>query len=114
MSSSSLHTLRDASVSSRTMYKYQKSVADFIHKCHHQLLLTSHNDYDHLDHILSQYFELLYKHHSSYSKAVCTLYGLCILFPKLYDKRMLADSKLRLKGWRRLQPSTSYPPLTYE
>jgi integrase len=27
---------------------------------------------------------------------------------------MLSDAKLRLKGWRKIQPSTSYPPLTYE
>ena len=109
-----LTTLRDASVSQRTMHKYKQCVADFIQHTHQQLSLLSFDDFDSLDSVLSQYFEQLYKNHSSYTIAVCTLYGLCLLFPKLYDKRMLADSKLRLKGWRRLKPSTSYPPLTYE
>jgi integrase len=109
-----LNTLRDASVSQRTMLKYKKCVAEFIQHSQQQLLNISLNDYDSLDSILSQYFEQLYAHRKSYSKAVCTLYGLCLLFPKLNDKRMLADARLRLKGWRRLQPSESYPPLTYE
>lgn len=113
-SSTNLSTLRDASVSQRTMLKYKKCVAEFIQHSQQQLLQCSFNDFDSLDSILSQYFEQLYKNHKSYTKAVCTLYGLCLLFPKLYDRRMLADAKLRLKGWRRLQPSTSYPPLTYE
>ena len=114
MSSIILNALRDAAVSQRTMYKYKKCVAEFIQHSHQQLSLIPFNDFDALDYALSQYFEQLYKQHLSYSKAVCTLYGLCLLFPKLYDRRMLADSKLRLKGWRRLKPSTSYPPLTYE
>lgn len=113
-SMSSLHTLRDAAVSTRTMIKYKQCVAEFIQHSHHHLTTIPTNDYDSLDAILAQYFEHLYRQRSSYSKAVCALYGLCLLFPRLYDKRMLADAKLRLKGWRRIQPSTSYPSLTYE
>jgi integrase len=109
-----LHTLRDASVSQRTMLTYKKAVASFIQHSHQHLKTISFTDFDSLDFLLSQYFEQLYKQHLSYSKAVNTLYGLCLLFPKLYDRRMLSDAKLRLKGWRKIQPSTSYPPLTYE
>ena len=84
MSNNILHTLRDASVSQRTMFTYQKAVVEFIQHSHQHLKTISINDFDSLDFILSQYFEQLYKQHLSYSKAVSTLYGLCLLFPKLY------------------------------
>lgn len=110
----SLHTLRDAAVSSTTSLKYKSAVAKFIHHSSQQLSSIEADDYDSLDHILSQYFELLYARNGSYSEASCTLYGLCLFIPSLTDRRMLCDAKLRLKGWRRLAPSTSYPPMTFE
>jgi hypothetical protein len=107
-------TLRDAAVSSTTKVKYQIAAAKFYHHCFDELSTIHERDYDRVDEVLANYFEHLYSKHESYSTATCTLYGLCLLFPKLYDRTQLCESKLRLKGWRRLQPSTSYPPLTWE
>ena len=109
-----LFTLRDAAVSSKTKVKYQNAAAKFYHHCFNELSVISERDFDRVDEVLAQYFEQLYANNESYSTATCTLYGLCLLFPKLYDRTQLCESKLRLKGWRQLQPSTSYPPLTWE
>jgi hypothetical protein len=107
-------TLRDAAVSSKTKVKYQKAAEKFYHHCYNELSAIAERDFDRVDEVLANYFEHLYSQNDSYSNATCTLYGLCLLFPKLYDRTQLCESKLRLKGWRRLQPSTSYPPLTWE
>ena len=118
MTSSSLssqpRSLRFASVSKPTMKKYLTCVAEFIHHSHHQLSTIDFNDFDSIDTVLSEYIDSLYSRGKSYSLAVCTVYGLCLCFPKLSSRSYLAESKLCLKAWRRLQPSTSYPPLTYE
>jgi integrase len=109
-----LFTLRDAAVSSKTKVKYQNAAAKFYHACYDELATISERDFDRVDGVLAQYFEQQYFDNESYSTATCTLYGLCLLFPKLYDRTQLCESKLRLRGWRQLQPSTSYPPLTWE
>ena len=113
MSSSSL--LRDARVSSVTIVKYKTAVAKFFSHSYHQLSLISFTDTDALDDILSEYLEDMYVDGEiSYTEASYTLSGLHLLFPRLCSSTTLCESHARMVGWKRLCPSTSYPPLTWE
>ena len=70
---------------------------------------TSFTDFDEL---CCDYVEHLYDTHQSRSKASNTLFGIKFFLPGA--RRRLHRTTLALRGWERLHPSVSYPPLTWE
>ena len=67
-----------------------------------------------LDDLLTEYFHDLYEQNDGAGKglAACTFYGLIKFLPRCTNH--LPTSLMSLKGWMKLQPGTSYPPLTYD
>ena len=64
------------------------------------------------DDLLNDYIHHLYMSESGKSRAVDAVYGVLMLSPEL--KGHLPVSMLALRGWNKLQPVLSYPPLTWE
>ena len=107
--------LQHSSVAPRTREKYMACVADFFAWA--ELTSTSSvpplsMDADSLDSLLSDYLHHLYFTCSSLSRASATVYGLMLTDARLKDRLRLSCSALR--GWRKLTPSRSYPPLTWD
>jgi len=67
---------------------------------------------DGFDRVLTIYFHHLYRTGQGKSKAACTLNGVLSVMPQLRQHFPL--SRLALRGWNRLVPVRSYPPLTIE
>lgn len=65
-----------------------------------------------IDSLFSTYLDHSYLHGGSYSKASQALNGLCFQLPHL--RGWMKESSLRLKGWKKLSPSISHPPITWE
>lgn len=95
-----------------TQHKYRRAVCDFLE-------WTRANDLDAFDSagyddILTDYIHDLYLKGdgAGKGKAQDTIYGLLSFLPEL--KGCLPLSELALKGWTKLRPVVSYPPLTLE
>jgi integrase len=104
--------LIEAALAPTTLAKYKQGVKLFIEWC------IEHN-YDcstieELDELLSDYFHYLYEEGDGTGKGLAaqTLYGLIKFVPRL-DNR-LPTATMSLKGWLKLKPSQSYPPLTWD
>jgi Phage integrase family len=104
--------LIEATLTQSTMNKYKGALRQFLQWC-------DDNNYDattmeQLDDLLTDYFHDLYEQNDGTGKglAACTFYGLCKYLPRCSDK--LPSSHMSLKGWMKLQPGESYPPLTYD
>jgi integrase len=103
--------LVQAAYARSTLSKYRHAVSDF-------LSWTTANapddpdSSDDFDDLLTDYFHFLYETEQGKTKAHCTLYGILMHMPHLSGKLPTAAKALR--GWNRLHPATSYPPLTWE
>lgn len=64
------------------------------------------------DDLLNDYIHHLYMSEAGKSSAHDTVYGVLMLLPEL--KGRLHTSMLALRGWSRLHPVLSYPPLTWD
>lgn len=106
------HFLLKAALAPSTRSKYYKAVTQFTTWCreHHEKF----DDADELDDLLLEYFHSLYLEHDGRGLclATCTMYGLIMFMPVCRGK--LLASAMALRGWRRLQPSVRYPPLTWQ
>jgi len=108
---SSNRFLHQAAFAKSTWEKYSHAVKAFYDWANrHDVSISSVDD---LDAAVTDYIHEL---HTNYAgkcrqRAVDTVYGLVATFPRL--KKRLLESEQALKGWRRLVPSDSYPPLTY-
>ena len=95
-----------------TRKKYEDAVAKFVSwmsssgfQCY---------DWSELDAALTEYFHDLYteKAGACRSRAEATVSGLVALMPAV--KPYLLESRLALRGWRRLVPPVAYPPMTWD
>jgi hypothetical protein len=68
------------------------------------------NDEEQLDEVLCEYLHFLLDDGSGKTLAVKTLYGLIMLMPRFREGLPAAHAVVA--GFARMQPSTSYPPLT--
>jgi integrase len=66
-----------------------------------------------MDDVLVEYFHDLYllRDGRGRADAEATLYAVELFVPRL--RRKLSSARLALRGWRRLRPPTSHPPITY-
>jgi integrase len=64
-----------------------------------------------VDEVLAEYLQWLYDSGAAQSLARNTVWGLVHRIPSL--RRQLPTSTRTLKGWSRLEPTESYPPLTW-
>ena len=65
-----------------------------------------------LDELLTEYIQDLYDSGGSKSAAKAAKAGLCLYFPYLRPLLPTADQAIR--GWSKVEPVISYPPLTWE
>jgi hypothetical protein len=108
MSHSSL--LRDAAIKPATLHKYRTAVHAFITEC----IRSGERPCSaiELDIVLADYIDSLYAAGSSLALAKETFYGLLFFCPIM--KYSMPESDVRLRGWSRLHPPVSRPPLTWE
>jgi hypothetical protein len=102
--------LISAAYASTTLTKYNDAVESF-------LVWTEALDYDPLsssdyDDLITDYLHHLYETNQGKGKAHATLFGILHHQPEFKGKLPLAAMTLR--GWNKLQPGVSYPPLTWE
>jgi hypothetical protein len=64
-----------------------------------------------MDTLLSEYMEWLYESDFSRSSAIGAFFGLLHFHPNF--KGHLPEAHMALRGWQRLAPGASYPPLTW-
>jgi integrase len=104
--------LVEAALAPSTRSKYRKSVNLFVQWC--MDLGEQFDSAEELDQVLLDYFHSLYLEREG--KGLClatsTMYGLIMFMPVARGK--LVASAVALRGWRRLQPSIRYPPLTWQ
>ena len=78
--------------------------------------ITDHNhdahDFDEIDALLTEYLDDLYLRGGGKQAAINTVFGLIMHIPALRTR--LPTARLALRGWEKLRPSESYPPLTWE
>ena len=110
--------LRSASLAPATVSAYTQAVCRFHSYCHS---IPSHHHHRHphraaardLDLCVSGYISLLHARTQGANRqiAVNTLYGIYLHQPDM--KGLLRHSEQLLRGWARLVPSVSHPPLTW-
>lgn len=110
--------LQTSSMSSTTVKSYSSAVTRFLHYCHSQPK-HPHHTFPHpssmpdLDNCLQNYITFTYLQHNSTNKqlAINAVYGIYLIKPEW--RGSLKRSEQLLKGWDRLVPSVSHPPLTW-
>lgn len=105
-------TLRDAALSKATLRSYDNNLNKFLKFTR---LPLSHLVQLHpmlIDQRLSEYIDDLFAQKGSYDYACQTLFGLIYKCPRL--RPSLGESRLRLRGWKRLKQHRSHPPITWE
>ena len=102
--------LVDAAYAPSTNKKYLGAVSDF-----DKWLSSHYNDIylpEEFDRVLTIYLHHLHKTNRGKGQASNTVYGILSLVPHLKPHLLLAQ--LSLRGWNKLAPARSYPPLTLE
>jgi integrase len=102
--------LLQAAYAPATRKKYFSAVGSFVSFCLD--LGEDPSDPSDFDDLLNDYIHHLYMSEAGKSKAHDTVYGILMLSPEL--KGRLPISMLALRGWNKLHPVLSYPPLTWE
>jgi len=100
----------EESKSENTRKKYNKAVRDFLKWCVDQGEVFE--DMDELDEVLTDYIHHIYESDEGRGKANNTYYGLVMQLPIL--KKNMPTALLCIKAFAKLQPSVSYPPLTWD
>jgi integrase len=104
--------LIEAALAPTTLAKYKYGVRLFIEWCSlHNYDVSTIESFDEL---LSEYFHDLYEQNDGTGKGLAaqTLYGIIKFLPRLHDR--LPTATMSLKGWLKLQPGKSFPPLTWD
>ena len=99
-----------AAYAKATAKKYATAVTVFLEWCESEfgrVELVSE-----LDEILTDYFYFLYESGGGRARAVDTLYGIFMFAPAW--RSSFPISYMSLKGWSRLVPVVSHPPLSWE
>lgn len=102
--------LIEASYAPSTLSKYRDAVSDFLSWA--SISGEDPTDPDDFDDLLCDYFHFLLDNNLGKGRAHATLYGILMFMPRLEGHLRLAGRCLR--GWNKLQPAKSYPPLTWE
>lgn len=102
--------LLDAAFAPATLQKYNKAVSLFLSSC--ISLGEDPSSILDLDHLLVEYITHLYLSGGSKASASDLLHGLYRLAPQFKGRLRLASTAVR--GWSRLVPAVSYPPLTWD
>lgn len=105
-------TLRDAALSEATLRSYNNNVNKFLTFTRLSLPQLLALPSTIIDQRLSQYIDTLFARKGSYDYASQTLFGLIFRCPRL--RLVLGESRLRLRGWKRLKTTQSHPPITWE
>ena len=102
--------LIEAAFAKATVVKYQEAVDEFMVWCDKEG--DDPVKIKKFDELLSYYFHELHDSGASKGKAHATFYGVLMYLPDL--KQRLPLSVLTLRGWNKLHPAKSYPPLSWE
>jgi integrase len=105
-------SLRDAALAPATRRAYQLNLDKFLLFTRlplPQLLLLRSKL---IDQRFSAYLESEFAARASFHNATHAFFGLLFASPRL--KHKLGESRLRLRGWRRLITHRSHPPITWE
>jgi integrase len=105
-------TLRDAALSKATLRSYNNNLNKFLLYTRLSLPKLAMLHPTLIDQRLSQYIDDLFARKGSYDYASQTLFGLIYRCPRL--RLSLGESRLRLRGWKRLKQHRSHPPITHE
>lgn len=96
--------------SHNTRVRYEAALRGFLE------WIRQHNydahDNDEIDALLMEYLDDLYLRGGGKQAAINTVFGLIMHIPALRTR--LPTARLALRGWEKLRPSESYPPLTWE
>lgn len=92
-----------------TFNRYTREVRDFCVYCERADLPV--NQAAELDAALYRYFEFLYALGYAAAKGAAALHGLMVLLPEY--KTQCPTARLALRGWLKLRPTVSHPPLTW-
>lgn len=105
-----VRVLADSAVAATTLKRYQSAVLGF-----HAWAAENGEDADNeeeLDELVTEYIEEEYEAGGSRQRCANLINGLAHYSPKLRFGLLLA--RRSLKGWRKLRPSQSWPPLTWD
>ena len=106
-----LYGLRDT-----TVQRYRKGVQAFLTFLHNHLHIHQPHDQpttaEDFDELYCEYMAYSYDNNISYGLITDGFFGLQFFLP--LTKHRLPESSLMLKGWRRLEPTESRPPITWE
>ena len=103
-------TLVRGAYARNTLRKYDAAVSAFLHWVKlNAVVIPSLGE---LDEYLCDYFMYLFEEGEGRAKALDTMYGIVALFPAW--RRAFPTASQSLKGWLRMDPVVSRPPLTWE
>lgn len=104
------HYLLEAVIATKTWLRYRAAVTDFVNwamNCG-----AAETSADDLDELMLEYIHELHASGIGRSRASDTVFGVMAYVPKF--RFVLPASRRALLGWQRLEPSVSWPPLTWE
>jgi hypothetical protein len=102
--------LREAALTRGTRSNYNQAIRRFVVWAKdRQFTATSSTA---LDALVARYMDWLYANGGGKHEATNTLYGILHILPNC--KWQMYESSLRLRGWNRLKPTRSYPPMLWE
>lgn len=105
-------TLRDAALAPSTLRAYNKHLSTFLRHVHLPLSQLVRLPPERIDELLAAWIDQSFAAKGSYDYACQALFGLVYRHPPL--RLQLGESRLRLRGWKRLRSHHSHPPLTWE
>lgn len=104
--------LRDAALAPSTHANYARNLNKFLTFTRlslSELMLLSPSI---IDQRMAEYIDDLFEQRGSYEYACQAVFGLIYRHPPI--KLHLGESRMRLRGWKRLKTSRSHPPITWE
>lgn len=105
-------TLRDAALAPATLRAYNKHLSSFLRSVRLSLLDLLALPARRIDQLYSAYVDASFANKGSYDYACQGLFGLIHQCPDL--RLRMGETRLRLRGWKRLRKHSSHPPLTWE
>jgi integrase len=104
--------LRDAALAPSTHLSYTRNLDKFLTHTRlslSELMLLSPTI---IDQRMAEYIDDLFARRGSYEYACQAVFGLIYRHPPI--KLHLGESRMRLRGWKRLKNGKSHPPITWE
>lgn len=103
--------LRDAVLAPSTIDRYKRALGLFLSWCDSNGV-TDTSDYEQLDTLLCLYIEHLFRTKQPKTSASNAINAIQFFTPRC--KSLLPECHLLIRGWDRLTPAQSHPPLTFE